>query len=188
MALDATIGGVNSNSYPTLVYANSFFENFLLPNAWDSAVPDDQERALMTATQWLEEYDYIVTPATATQALKWPGFSIFDADGDLVVDSGDAPALVLGIYDETEIPIPLLKATCELAYYLLSLGAAGGAAAIATGVGPVSSLKIGNSVEVKYAQQSSSATGVTVPTTDSSGLPIHIARLLRGLRLPVVIA
>lgn len=188
MALDATISGANANSYPTLAYANLFFENFLLPNAWDSAVPDDQERALMTATQWLEEYDYIVTPATAMQALKWPGFSIFDADGNLVVNSGNAPALVLGRYDETVIPTPLLNATCELAFYLLTLGAAGGAAAIATGVGPVSSLKIGNSVEVKYQQQSSSSTSIVAPTTDSSGLPIHVARLLRGLRLPVVIA
>lgn len=187
MALDATIGGANSNSYVTLDYANLFFENMLLPNAWDEAVPDDQERALMTATQWLEEYDYIATPATATQALKWPGFSIFDTDGDLVVDSGDAPALILGLYDETEIPVPLMKATCELAYYLLTLGAAGGAAAITTGLGQPSSLKLGSEVEVRYQQQSS-ATAVVAPITDTSGLPIHVARLLRGLRLPVVIA
>lgn len=187
MAFDATIGGVLSNSYVTLAYANLFFENFLLPNAWDEATPDDQERALMTATQWLEEYDYASRPATTTQALKFPAVSIFDEDGNLVVDSGNTPALILGIYDETEIPVPLLKATCELAYYLLTLGV-GGAAAFAIGVGPVSSLKIGNSVEVKYTQQTSTTTSTTAPTTDSSGLPIHVARLLRGLRLPVVIA
>lgn len=175
MGIDATIGGVNANSYPTLAYANSLFENFLLPNAWDSATPDDQERALMTATQWLEEYDYVGRAATLTQALKWPRYGISDE-------------LILGLYDETEMPTPLLNATCELAFYLLTLGAAGGAAALATGVGPVSSLKIGNSVEVKYTQQSSTSSAVTAPTTDSGGLPIHVARLLRGLRLPVVIA
>jgi hypothetical protein len=175
MAIDPTIGGANANSYVTLAYANSFFENMLLPNAWDSAVPDDQERALMTATQWLEEYDYVGRVATLTQALKWPRYGISDE-------------LILGLYDETEMPMPLLNATCELAFYLLSLGAAGGAAAIATGVGPVSSLKIGNSVEVKYTQQSSSTTATSAPTTDSGGMPIHVARLLRGLRLPVVIA
>lgn len=181
MALDATIGGANSNSYVTLEYANSFFENFLLPNAWDSAVPDDQERALMTATQWLEEYDYVGRVATLTQSLKWPRYGLSD-----VVSGSDG--LILGLYDETEMPIPLLNATCELAYYLLTLGAAGSGAALGTGVGPVSSLKIGNSVEVKYQQQSSSSTSIVAPTTDSSGLPIHVARLLRGLRLPVVIA
>lgn len=186
--IDATVGGANANSYVTLDYANSFFENFLLPNAWDSAVPDDQERALMTATQWLEEYDYASRPATTTQALKFPAVSIFDTNGSLVADSGGTPALILGIYDDTTIPVPQMKATCELAYYLLSLGAAGGAAALATGVGPVSSLKIGNSVEVRYTQQTSTTTATTAPTTDSSGLPIHVARLLRGLRLPVVIA
>jgi hypothetical protein len=175
MTLIATIGGANSNSYPTLAYANSFFENMLLPNAWDSAVPDDQERALMTATQWLEEYDYVGRAATLTQALKWPRFGIEDE-------------LILGLYDETETPIPLLNATCELAFYLLTLGPAGGAAALTTGLGPVSSLKIGNSVEVKYQQQSASGSATSVATTDTSGLPIHVARLLRGLRLPVVIA
>ena len=175
MGIDATIGGVNANSYPTLAYANSLFENMLLPNAWDEATPDDQGRALMTATQWLEEYDYVGRVATLTQALKWPRFGIDDE-------------LILGLYDETEMPIPLLNATCQLGFYLLSLGVAGGAAALTTGLGPVSSLKIGNSVEVRYQQQSASSTGVVTPTTDPSGLPIHIARLLRGLRLPVVIA
>lgn len=176
MELDATVGGANSNSYTTLEYANPFFEKMLLPNAWDSAVPDDQERALMTATQWLEEYDYVGRAATLTQALKWPRFGIEDE-------------LILGLYDETEMPIPLLDQTCNLAFYLLTLGAAGGAAALTTGLGPISSLKIGNSVEVRYTQQSSASTaaGIT-PTTDSTGLPIHIARGLRGLRLPVVIA
>lgn len=179
--IDATIGGANSNSYVSLTYANAFFENILLPNAWDSAVPDDQERALMTATQWLEEYDYVGKAATLTQALKWPRFGLSD------VLSGE-DQLILGLYDETEMPIPLLNATCELAFYLLSLGAAGGAAAITTGLGQPSSLKLGNEVEVRYQQQGSATATVSTPLTDSSGLPIHIARLLRGLRLPVVIA
>lgn len=179
--IDATVGGASANSYTPLTYANALFENMLLPNTWDSAVPDDQERALMTATMWLEEYDYVGRAATLTQALKWPRFGLSD-----VIEGNDE--LVLGLYDETEMPVPLLNATCELAFYLLTLGAAGGAAALTTGLGPVSSLKIGNSVEVKYQQQAASASGVVVPTTDSSGLPIHVARLLRGLRLPVVIA
>lgn len=186
MSFDATVGGANSNSYVTLAYADSLFENMLLPNAWDSAVPDDQQRALMTATQWLEEFDYIGTVATLTQALKWPRFGWkVDSQGNL--DEDGTVELILGKYDETEMPIPLLNATCHLGFYLLTLGAAGGAATLTTGLGPVSSLKIGNSVEVKYQQQSSAA-AVVAPTTDPSGLPIHVARLLRGLRLPVVIA
>lgn len=172
--IDATTGGANSNSYVSLTYANSFFENVLLPNSWDEAVPNDQERALVTATQWLEEYDYVGRAATLTQALKWPRFGIDDE-------------LILGLYDETEMPTPLLNATCELAYYLLTLGAAGGAAAITTGLGQPSSLKLGDEVEVRYQQQASTATA-TAPLTDTSGLPIHVARLLRGLRLPVIIA
>lgn len=179
MSIDATVGGVNANSYVSLTYANSFFEAMLKTSVWDNAVPDDQERALMTATQWLEEYDYIGRAATLTQALKWPRFGLSD------VLSG-TEQLILGLYDETEMPVPLLNATCELAFYLLSLGDAGGAAAITTGLGQPSSLKLGNEVEVKYQQQGTAT--AAAPLTDTSGLPIHIARLLRGLRLPVVIA
>ena len=187
MSFDATVGGANANSYVDLPFANTFFEHILLPNLWDNATPDNQQRALMTATTWLEEFDYVVTPATTTQALKWPGVSIFDENGDLVIDTDGTPALVLGVYDETEMPVPLLNATCELAFYLLTLGAAGGAAALTTGLGQPSSLKLGDEVEVRYQQQSSSV-AVVVPATDTSGLPIHVARLLRGLRLSVIIA
>jgi len=187
MALDATIGGVNANSYVTLAYANSFFENVLLPNAWDSATPNDQQRALMTATQWLEEFDWVGTPATTTQALKWPAVSRFDADGGLVADSDGTPELILGIYDETVMPVPLLNATCNLAFYLLQLSVVGSSGALTTGLGMPSSLKLGDEVEVRYAQQV--ATGVVVaPTVDPTGLPIHVRRQLRGLLLPVVIA
>lgn len=185
MSFDATVGGANANSYVTLAYANSFFENWLLPNAWDDAVPDDQERALMTATSWLEKVDYIVTPATDTQALKWPGFSIFDTNGDLVADSSGTPALVLNRYDETEMPVPLMNTTCELAFYLLTLGAALGASSVTGTLGPVSSLKLGDEVEVRYGQPSAAATIAAFGVDD---LPAHVARGLRGLRLPVVIA
>jgi hypothetical protein len=187
MSLDATVGGANSNSYVTLAYANSFFENWLLPNAWDSATPNDQSRALMTATSWLEEFDYASRPATTTQALKFPAVSIFDTNGDLVADSDGTPALILGVYNETVIPVPLMKANCELAFYLLSLGVAA-SSVLAASAGPVSELRIGKSVQVKYAQMAADSIKVTGPAVDSTGLPIHVARLLRGLRLPVVIA
>lgn len=177
MSFDSTVGGVSATSYISLAFANSFFENVLKPNAWDSATPDEQKRALMTATLWLEEYGYWGERATVTQALKFPRFGIDDEHGD--------PELLLGLYDETVIPPPLGYAECELAFYLLALGVAAGAVALTTGASPVSSLKIGNSVEIRTAQQ----VGVTaVPTTDSSGLPMHVARHLRGLRQPVIIA
>lgn len=179
MSFDATVGGANATSYISLDFANLFFENMLKPNAWDSATPDEQKRALMTATQWLEEYDYWGERATATQALEFPRFGIDDENGE--------PELLLGLYDETVIPTPLGHAQCELAFYLLGLGAAAAGAALTTGSGPISSLKIGNSVEVRYAQQSATGT-TTAPTTDAGGLPIHVARHLRGLRQPVIIA
>jgi hypothetical protein len=73
------------------------------------------------------------------------------------------------------IPLPIKQATFEVA---LSMLAAGGEAVAA---GAVSSLKIGSSVEVKYAESSS---GEAVDTSaDDTGLPIQAARFLKGLRL-----
>lgn len=174
MAFDATIGGVSATSYCTLAYANTHFQNKLFPTKWNEASPNEQERALMTATLWLEEFSYYAQSATLTQALKFPA----------VPHESDDRTLILDKYSDVQMPDKLLKAECELALYLLIVGEAG-ASAIA-GANQVSSLKIGNSVEVKYAT-GDSATEAAIGF-DSTGLPIHVARLLSGLRLPVVFA
>lgn len=174
MAFDATIGGVGANSYCTYEYAVAHFQNKLFPTKWDESAENEQKRALMTATLWLEELSYYAIPATATQALKFPAKPHTTDDRTLVLDK----------YSDTQMPDRLLKAECELALYLLVVGEA--AATAVAGSSPVSSLKIGKSVEVKYAT-GDSATETTVGF-DSTGLPIHVARLLGGLRLPAVLA
>lgn len=128
----------------------------------------------MTATLRLEEFSYYTQPATLTQALKFPAIPHATDDRTLILDK----------YADDEMPDRLLKAECELALYLLVVGET--AATTVAGSGPVSSLKIGNSVEVKYATGDSATE--TAVGFDSTGLPIHVARLLSGLRLPAVFA
>jgi hypothetical protein len=161
MAIIATVGGTTSNSYGTLAEAEAYFLNRLDTEDWDDAEQAEQEQALIQATLQLDELDYIGQPATDTQALKWPR-----------VDD-DVFALVWG---ETEIPPKLKLAEFELALSLLDSEGAGTTA-------PVSSLKIGSSVQVSYDTSLALAAAV-----DSAGTTMDVVRLLRGLRLPTILA
>lgn len=160
--IDATVGGTVANSYVTLAAADSHFANQLFAGDWFDATTVDRERALMAATKLLDYYDYIGEVVDEDQALKWPR----QAD-----DSGE----LIRTYALNAIPAPIIAATCELAKHLI---VSGGSAATA---GAVESMKIGSSVEIKYA--SGSAIDASV---DYSNLPVTAARHLAGLRLIAV--
>jgi hypothetical protein len=81
------------------------------------------------------------------------------------------------------IPAPIKQATFEVALWLLQTGGSG----VSVSAGDVESLKIGNSVEVKYAA-ATTATEVNDTSTDDTGLPVQAARFLKGLRLIPVLA
>lgn len=92
MAIDATAGGATANSYLTIADADAIAAERLGVTAWDDS--DDQERALLHATQILERFDYVGIPVTDTlredgwidgppfQALKWP--RVLNDRGDLI--------------------------------------------------------------------------------------------------------
>jgi hypothetical protein len=113
----------------------------------------------------LDEYDFIGSVATTTQALKWPRISddIFDI-----------------VWADTEIPLRLKYAQFELALERIKEVESGTSSVDAQ---PVSALKIGNSVEVRY-----NTSGATDTSIDFSQLPIQVARHLRGLRVPALFA
>jgi hypothetical protein len=102
MALIAIPGAADANSYITLEDAQVYFANRVYTDAWDDA--DDQTKALITATQRLDQEGFMGQRASETQALKWPRTGVY-SDGLLLADD--------------EIPQKVKDATCELA---LSLG------------------------------------------------------------------
>lgn len=101
MAIDATVGGANSNSYVTLNEANAYFAERIYADAWDVLV--DQEQALVTATQRIDQEGFMGDRASETQALKWPRSGVY-SDGVLIAD--------------TAIPQKVKDAQCELALTL----------------------------------------------------------------------
>lgn len=103
MALVATPGAANANSYVTLVEAQAYFADRVFTDPWDDA--DDQSKALITATKRLDQESFMGDRATETQSLKWPRMGVY-TDGVLIGDS--------------VIPQKVKDATCELALSLAS--------------------------------------------------------------------
>jgi len=106
VALDATVGGANANSYVTLAVAQQYFDDRLYTDAWDTATEETQQSALIMACRWIEQETFVGSPATSTQALAWPRYSVEKKNG--------------GYYLSTEIPALLQQAQCDLALALLS--------------------------------------------------------------------
>jgi len=124
-SIDATVGGVTSNSYATLLEAAAYHDARIpLPTPW-VATGDVPTRALIMATRVLEtlsvanralrvdgqsRYYYTNrawtgTPATTTQRLAWPRTGMRDRNGNDILS--------------TVIPQDLKDATAELAGQLL---------------------------------------------------------------------
>ena len=106
--IDATLKGTAANSYVTLAEANAYFETVPHDEHWTGS-DDKKNRVLITATRYLDNFEYYGTRCSTTQALKWPRKD-YKVDGVKI--------------DETYIPQPIKNATFELAHSLLYKGEA----------------------------------------------------------------
>lgn len=150
--LDATVGGANANSYVDRASAVVYFATRLVTAAWDAADQPTQERALMAATARLEQEEYVGCRASTGQALKWPRLDITDDDGTLLPTNA--------------IPVPVARATCELALALLASGTTDALAP--TGLEAFQSVSVGGLTVTPAA---------TAPA--AGALPPQVRRLLR---------
>lgn len=99
-AIDATLSGASANSYVTLAAANTYFETVPDSTTWTSKTDDQKNRALISATRWIDALSFYGDRCTTTQALKWPR-------KDYKIDGIDLAC--------TLIPEPVKVATYELA-------------------------------------------------------------------------
>jgi hypothetical protein len=78
--INATLSSASANSYVTLAEANTYFET--VPNAatWDDKTTDQKNRALISATRWIDTLNYYGDRCDEDQALKWPRNN-YDVDG-----------------------------------------------------------------------------------------------------------
>jgi hypothetical protein len=94
MAIIATIGSADANSYVTLAEATAYFLNRLHSDDWvdweDSA--DDPGTALVTASSMLDWYmKWKGTKTTSTQSMQWPRTGAERPDGT-EIDSNIIPS------------------------------------------------------------------------------------------------
>jgi len=70
--IDATLKGASANSYVTLAEANTYFETVPDSSTWDDKTDDQKNRAIISATRWIDALSFYGDRCTETQALKWP--------------------------------------------------------------------------------------------------------------------
>jgi hypothetical protein len=159
MPLDASVGGVASNSYADIAYADAFFANRLDLDDWDLII--DQDLALMTATAYVESsFQPFGYRASTTQALNFPRYEVEKLDS-------------YSYYLPTEIPKPLKDAVCLFALSFASPAGLGSS----SGSGSSQKLKIGSSVSYEVSSTTSSSSS----SASSGGILGEASRLLRGL-------
>lgn len=124
--IDPTVGGANANSYVDVATANAYFDGHQFGATWRALEVSDQDqqaRLLITATRILNRRRYRGALSSNTQKLEWPrAYVPMPYDPDVQLPPGTLP-LLLGYYDPTTIPTPVIEATCELALELLGAGA-----------------------------------------------------------------
>ena len=73
MSLTALLGATEDNSYLTVAEADVFGSQALGEIAWNSVDdPINKEKALVSATRWLDTLDYVGSKCDPKQPLKWP--------------------------------------------------------------------------------------------------------------------
>jgi hypothetical protein len=100
----ATAGASNANSYLSVAAADDLANLYLGTLNWATATTDNKGRALIMATRYLDELQYVGSKASTTQALLWPRSD---------AECGDWS------FTSSEIPQPIKQAAFDLAEYLL---------------------------------------------------------------------
>lgn len=109
----ATPGSAVANSFVTLDEANAYMAGRLNASAWDAAVFDDRNRALVEASREISVRTWKGTRTDSVQALSWPRWFVLNPD---------LPFSGITYYDSTVIPDRVKNATCELAFQFIKAG------------------------------------------------------------------
>lgn len=70
--INATLSSASANSYVTLADANAYFETVPSSSTWTDKTDDQKNRALISATRWIDTLNFYGDRCDAGQSLKWP--------------------------------------------------------------------------------------------------------------------
>lgn len=102
MALNAIVGAVDSNCYPTLEEALAYFADRFHAEAWTGLTPENQAIALVTASRQLDWYSrWKGYKATATQSMAWPRAGVILPDGTEYSSTIVPPEVKVAVFELT---------------------------------------------------------------------------------------
>jgi hypothetical protein len=134
--INATLSSATANSYVTLADANAYFETVPDSATWTNKTDDQKNRALISATRWIDSLNYLGDRCDEDQALKWPRNN-YDVDG-------------------VELECSLIPAQIKYAAYELARALANDTGAITDSTGTTGlydEVKLGD-LQVKYSKTS----------------------------------
>jgi len=70
--INATLSSASANSYVTLAEADAYFETVPSSTQWDNKQDDKKNRALISATRWIDTLNFYGDRCDTDQALSWP--------------------------------------------------------------------------------------------------------------------
>jgi len=122
IAINATVGAANANSYLTLTDAQSLIDGLIEDDdvvEWASATTDQKNRALYTAAQRIDRERFLGARATDTQSLQWPRTGVRKPDTYINTYAVGFPfRITTDYFTDTEIPDQIQKAQAVLSVYL----------------------------------------------------------------------
>lgn len=90
---------LNVNSYVTVEEAEDYFSTRIDAGAWHNADAEDKESSLVTATQLIDNFEYVGAVASLSQELAWPRLEVVyyspKAGQYLAVPSDEVPSLIV---------------------------------------------------------------------------------------------
>ena len=103
----ATAGSSSANSYLSVAAADDLADDYLGTLAWTAAATttDDKSRALIMATRYLDQLEWLGSRASTTQALAWPRSGAACGEWS---------------FEDDEIPVPIKQGCFDLAEALLA--------------------------------------------------------------------
>jgi hypothetical protein len=105
VTVTATPGSASANSYLSVATGDDLANLYLGTLKWSSASTDNKGRALIMATRYLDELDWIGTRTSTTQALAWPRTDAACGEWS---------------FSSSEIPQPIKQACFDLAEALIT--------------------------------------------------------------------
>lgn len=150
--LITAVGDPAANAYSDLDFASDYADSRLGSDVWINEEDEDKlSAALIQSTRILDSvYDWHGWQHTTTQALGWPRNEVVNQDQAF----GSEETFVWGagleaFWPNDEIPLPVKRATCELAISLLTSGG------YDASVNDLNSVKVG-SIRIEFNSKSAS--------------------------------